>query len=229
MTRLRNVVVAAALIFSAVNAWCGEYVNPKSSTARQKENDWVMIERYRDVKMTPEEYYDDKDMVKMVRDAAQMTGTPANIHMLYVKVQFLKKCDATTISKMSDKEELMSPMFVRWTSISAYIFGYGTLMGEGKKEEAETYRAKTLKTIPDLDEMVSKYYLFPLYDCSYKTKINVTYFYASGSEMKTESQYPVATGTEGDKRKLTVFPGDTVNVSFTIPHGVETWDVWVSK
>jgi len=102
------------------------------------------------------------------------------------------------------------------------------MVEKGEKETADKALKDFLKN-EDFSNIFTNYYLFPLYDCSYKNRINVTYFKASGAELKTDNQFPTATGVERGERKFSVSPGDMVNVIFTIPDDAVKWDVWVSK
>ena len=228
--RHRAVVFFLALIISSAGTWGGEYINPKVSPARQKENDWVMIERYKDLELTPEELFgEDNKMAKMDREVAQQTGRSVNRRLLFVTVHFLKPCKATTLYELMMKEGVDSPLGSKYGAIMMYLGVYGDLVKGGKENEAEKIKEKMEKKYPDLDQLVDEYYLFPKYDCSYKTKIKVTYYNASGREMKTENSYPIARGEEDGKRKLSLPPGETIGLQFFIPDGAERWDVWVSK
>lgn len=229
MPRLQSVIVCLALVSVSAAAWCGEYINPKTSPARQKENDWIMIERYEDLEIRPEKFAHTPEAAATLRELGGKNGESTNIRLLIVQVQFLKQCEPTTISKRLETEVPNSPMSTKLQKVSAYIGSYVRLLKKGDEKRAERYRKQMLDEVPDLEEMIDKYYSCPLYDCSYKTKVNATYFGTSGDEIRTDSEYPVANRIDEDNQKLTANPGDVFYLKFLVPEAAKAWDVWVSK
>jgi len=227
MAILRNAIFTMVLLLFSASAWCGEYVNPKASQARVKGNDWVSIQRYSDYWMR------NSDNTFVSKDSVSK-DSPENTHWLLVDVEFQKPCKATTIIDMVKKEYPNStdrvPLSNKYWRTSLSMSIYLNLKKEGKTEEAEKLLADTEKKVPDLYDLLEKYVVHPQYDCSYQTRVNVTYFGAFGLELKTDSQFPkVIEDMTGVERKMEMFPGEVVPVLFIIPEGAETWDVWVSK
>ncbi len=80
MVILRNTILTMVLLLFSGAVWCGEYVNPNASSARAKENEWIVIERYSDVEVKNDpEYYGQKK--------------------LNVDVRFRKQCEARKVGE----------------------------------------------------------------------------------------------------------------------------------
>jgi len=188
-----------------------------------------MIERYEDLEIRPEKFAHTPEAAATLRELGGKNGESTNIRLLIVQVQFLKQCEPTTISKRLETEVPNSPMSTKLQKVSAYIGSYVRLLKKGDEKRAERYRKQMLDEVPDLEEMIDKYYSCPLYDCSYKTKVNATYFGTSGDEIRTDSEYPVANRIDEDNQKLTANPGDVFYLKFLVPEAAKAWDVWVSK
>ncbi len=204
-----------------------EYLKGKIDDVRLQDNGWIRILDYFYWETTMEE-------VERIRSGRVDKNLPDSfknwkMKFLNVKIMFLKPCKAKTLShKMAEatsKEEL-----ARYNSVLNFLLVWKTLKDEGKEAECDKLMRK-LDEMPIEKEILNKYYLFPEYECDYRNKLFVTFFFDKESkiEMETKGQYPIAGVPEGERRKFEILPGETLNISFVVPESAKSWKVWVPK
>jgi len=154
---------------------------------------------------------------------------------LNVKFQFLKQCNAR-----SKRDEYMSnftePMtIIQWNNVlkmtreGRYIIGYKEVIDMYKNGKIEEWKDRAIK----LDSEYPDFFDFdlPRFMSNYHTKIFVTYFAIDGTEINTESKFPIAYYTDASKkiRKTEMLPGETTYLDFNVPDDAIYWYVWVPK
>src|SRR4030066_1446019 len=178
--------------------------------------------------------------VEFRKDIGKTLGKSENERYVYVAIQFLKKCAATTkIDEYFEKNYqgmdpnkiiLLSEMVNRMklTREGRFILEYmemNALYNEGKKKEAIEKGAK-LMDYPDYWE-----YVTPKFRSDYHTKVFITFFTDVGMEVKTENNFPIAYYIDKDSelRKTEMLPGEQTYLEFMVPNNSTYWYVWVPK
>lgn len=219
-------LIIILLIFPVI-AWSDDNKDKKSTDVRVQDNGWLRIVDHFAESKIMWELRKEEDWKKYPRTK--------NMHLtsreLYVKVQFLKPCKAKTLGDLMEEASLKAESD-KYSTILVYVWAYVEFMKDGREKEANEYRTKMLKRYPDLDEILDKYYLHPQYKCGdYRTTVFVTFYDSLGSEIKTAKKLPFVYRDEWEegKRKTEKLPGETTHVTFFIPEGATSWDVWLPK
>ena len=196
-----------------------DFLKNKSVDVRVQDNGWLRIVDY---------FVEEKRMGDLDKDFEKIPGLKDVItKKLDVKIQFLKQCKAKLLSDKI-KEASSKAEIDKYTGILIYIWGYAELSKSGKKKEMEEFRVKVLESMPDLDKIMEEYYFFPKFKCDYRTKVFVTFYNSLGVEVKTAEQVPIAYWKD-EERKIEILPGETTYVTFIIPDGATSWDIWLPK
>jgi hypothetical protein len=230
---MKKLIVIALLLFPSV-MWCADkaLIDPqetmkaindfhknKNVDVRVQDNEWLRIMDY---------FVEEKRMGELIKDFEKIPGLKDVItRKLNVKILFLKQCKAKLLSDKM-KESSSKAETDKYTGILIYMGGYAELSKSGKKKEMEEYRVKALESMPDLDKIMEEYYFFPKFKCDYRTKVFVTFYNALGAEVETAEQVPIAYWKD-EERKIEMLPGETTYVTFIIPDGATSWDIWLPK
>lgn len=222
---MKKLILLALFLFPSVT-WCADeaLIDPqetmkanKSVDVRVQDNEWLRIMDY---------FVEEKRMGEMDKDFEKIPGLKDVItKKLYVKILFLKQCKAKLLSDKM-KEASSRAEMDKYIGIGIYITGYALLKTEKEREE---YRAKALELSPDLDKIIEEYYLFPKFKCDYRIKVFATFYNSKGTEVKTDEQIPIAYWKDDRERKIEMLPGETTYVTFIIPDGATSWDIWLPK
>lgn len=194
-----------------------DFLKNKSVDVRVQDNEWLRIMDY---------FVEEKRMGELDKDFEKIPELRDVItRKLYVKILFLKQCKAKLLSDKM-KEASSRAEMDKYIGIGIYITGYALLKTEKEREE---YRAKALELSPDLDKIIEEYYLFPKFKCDYRIKVFATFYNSKGTEVKTDEQIPIAYWKDDRERKIEMLPGETTYVTFIIPDGATSWDIWLPK
>jgi hypothetical protein len=192
----------------------------KDSDVRLKENNWLRIKKSFNRIFTPEEWYrDDKEFAAKYKERMKRIGKNENINMLFVQVQALRYCKATTLGDSGDTNEQAALLT---------IWAIGKVRQEGREDEANKMREKAKAKNPNFEEY-EDLFLFPKYSCDYRMKVYTSFFDENENEIATDSQFLTAGEIAEGKRKYEIIPGEMKTIGFHVPEKARYWQTWVPK
>ena len=203
-----------------IKAVIRNYLEGKKSEVRLKDNGWIRI---------LDAYEGDDPLMKKVN---------AQLRTLYVTIQFLKPCTATTrYNEIVEEngERLKKGLPYNAEGQALLFLNVAAIASRDSEEEKarsirDEYRQLCEKSGIDPYEFMSDV-LTPKFRCNYRNKVFVTFYNSKGYEIDTIGQLPMAYWTDHShtKRKIEELPGQETYVKFIIPANAKSWNAWVPK
>lgn len=221
------------IILFANTAWCAD----KISDVRLQENGWIRIVDHFVTNLTPEEFYKvsaDHPLAKMMKNE--------KFRVLYIKIEFLKRCIANTIDEEIRKDSMRriearlpvtnEGQALLMLNLSAYAASKAKT--ESEKEDAQKVYTefKEFCTGNGIDPVQFNMDVsVPRYRCDYRNKVFASFYSAAGHEIETRGEYPIGYWIDSNRttRKVEMLPGETTYVTMYIDNKAKSWKVWVPK